>query len=259
MSVILKIEKLSKRFGGVIAINEFSAEIKERSIHGLIGPNGAGKTTVFNLITGYIKPDTGKVEYNGQDITALPPEKVSRLGITRTFQNLRLFKNLSVEDNVRMGCHKLVKYNLVDSILLTRKYRSCERELDDRVEALLDLLGLSEFRKTRVSELPYGTQRKVEIARALAAEPKVLLLDEPSAGMNTSEKKELIETIRYIHKKFDLTLVVIEHSMEVIGDLCDYIQVLDHGRVIAEGTFSEVRNDPAVISAFIGGDEDVET
>ncbi len=258
MQAILKIEKLSKRFGGVVAINEFSAKIRERSIHGLIGPNGAGKTTVFNLITGYIKPDTGKVEYNGLNITAFPPEKISRLGITRTFQNLRLFKSLSVEDNVRIGCHKLVKYNLIDSIILSKKYRLCEKELDDRVETLLDVLGLSELKKIRVSELPYGMQRKVEIARALAAEPKVLLLDEPSAGMNTSEKRELIETIKYIHRKFNLTIVVIEHSMEVIGDLCDYIQVLDHGRVIAEGTFSEVRTNPAVISAFIGGDEDVE-
>ncbi len=250
--VILKCDKLTMRFGGLTAVRDFSIEIKEHMIFGLIGPNGAGKTTAFNMITGNLTPTEGKIHFYGQDITGLKPYKIVSLGMARTFQNIRLFSNLSVLGNVLTGFHHKLKYNLIDAILRTPRFYKYENEMKEAGMALLESVRLADKADFKASELPYGERRKVEIARALATGPKLLLLDEPAAGMNPQETLDLMYFIREIKDKFNLTVFLIEHDMKFVMNLCETIAVLDHGVKIAEGKPEEIRTNPDVIKAYLG-------
>jgi len=249
---MLKIKNVTVNFGGVVALNNVNIDVEKGSIIGLIGPNGAGKTTVFNVISGIYNPSTGKVEFSNYDITYKKTYQVSALGISRTFQNIRLFKELSVLDNVKISFHKNVGYNLFDAILRTKRFLKEEAENHKKAEELLKLFNLYDKRYELAKNLPYGEQRKLEIVRALATSPKLLLLDEPAAGMNPQETQELKNLIRFIKDKFDLTILLIEHDMSVVMDICEKIYVLDYGEVIAVGTPIEVKNNPRVIEAYLG-------
>jgi len=250
--IILEIRGLKKAFGGAWAVREYKLNLPRNKIYGLIGPNGAGKTTIFNLITGLIKPDGGKIIFEGKDITNLKPHQIAKLGISRTFQTLRLFKNLTVEDNVKIARHMHVGYGLHHALLNLPKFLKEERELDELSKELLELFGLYEYKHRPVGSLPYGHQRKLEVVRALAMEPKLLLLDEPSAGMTHKEAEELSELIREIQKEHSLTMIIVEHRMPFVMNLAETIQVLYHGVLIAEGTPKEVRSHPEVIKAYFG-------
>jgi len=249
---MLKIKNVTVNFGGIVALNNVNIDVEKGSIIGLIGPNGAGKTTVFNVISGIYNPSTGKVEFSNYDITYKKTYQVSALGISRTFQNIRLFKELSVLDNVKISFHKNVGYNLFDAILRTKRFLKEEAENHKKAEELLKLFNLYDKRYELAKNLPYGEQRKLEIVRALATSPKLLLLDEPAAGMNPQETQELKNLIRFIKDKFDLTILLIEHDMSVVMDICEKIYVLDYGEVIAVGTPIEVKNNPRVIEAYLG-------
>ncbi len=250
--VILKCDRLTMRFGGLTAVRDFSIEIKEHMIFGLIGPNGAGKTTAFNMITGNLKPTEGRIYFYGQDITGLKPYKIVSLGMARTFQNIRLFSNLSVLENVLTGFHHKLKYNLIDAILRTPRFYKYESQMKEEGMALLESVRLADKANFRASELPYGERRKVEIARALATGPKLLLLDEPAAGMNPQETLDLMYFIQEVKDKFNLTVFLIEHDMKFVMNLCETIAVLDHGVKIAEGKPEEIRTNPEVIKAYLG-------
>lgn len=249
---LLEVKNLGISFGGLKAVNEFHVEIEKGCLYGLIGPNGAGKTTVFNLLTGVYKPNEGVILLDGQSIVGKNTIEINKEGIARTFQNIRLFKDLSVLDNVKAGLHNHYKYSTIEGIFRLPNYRKMEKAMDEKAMELLDVFGLAGEDEVLASNLPYGKQRKLEIARALATEPKLLLLDEPAAGMNPNETKELMETIHFVRDKFDMTILLIEHDMKLVSGICEKLTVLNFGQVLAEGDTSEVLNNPEVIKAYLG-------
>ncbi len=249
---MLNITGLGISFGGLRAVDNLNISIKKGELYGLIGPNGAGKTTAFNLLTGVYKPDAGKIILDGVDITGKSTPEINKLGIARTFQNIRLFKKLSVLDNVKAGLHNNYKYSTLTGILRLPKFYKIEKEMNNRAMELLKVFDLDGYADTLASNLPYGKQRKLEIARALATNPKLLLLDEPAAGMNPNETQELMDTIRLIRDKFDMTILLIEHDMRLVSGICERLTVLNFGQVLCEGETSAVLNNPQVITAYLG-------
>ena len=249
---MLDVKNLSISFGGLKAVDDFSITIEKGQLYGLIGPNGAGKTTIFNLLTGVYKPDGGRILLDGKDITGHKAIQINQAGIARTFQNIRLFKELSVLDNVKVGLHNHHKYSTLSGILRLPSYYKVEKEMDERAMELLKVFDLDKEFDYKASNLPYGKQRKLEIARALATEPKLLLLDEPAAGMNPNETAELMKTIRFVRNHFDMTVLLIEHDMKLVSGICEKLTVLNFGQVLREGATSDVLHDPEVIKAYLG-------
>jgi branched-chain amino acid transport system ATP-binding protein len=249
---VLEAVGLTRSFGGVLALDGYSISIRPSDLIGLIGPNGAGKTTVFNLLSGVLRPHAGKIRWGGADVTARPTHVMARLGLARTFQNIRLFPDLSVLENVMAGLHMRHGAGLVATLLGLAGFRRSEAVIRRRALETLELTGLQALAPLKARDLAYGDQRRVEIARALATEPQVLLLDEPAAGMNPSETQTVVALIRRIHKELGIALLVVEHDMRLIMDLCQRIQVLDRGRFLAAGTPEEIQADPAVIAAYLG-------
>ena len=249
---MLDVKNLSISFGGLKAVDDFSITIEKGQLYGLIGPNGAGKTTIFNLLTGVYKPDGGRILLDGKDITGHKAIQINQAGIARTFQNIRLFKELSVLDNVKVGLHNHHKYSTLSGILRLPSYYKVEKEMDERAMELLKVFDLDKEFDYKASNLPYGKQRKLEIARALAPEPKLLLLDEPAAGMNPNETAELMKTIRFVRDHFDMTVLLIEHDMKLVSGICERLTVLNFGHMLAEGPTSEVLSNPEVIKAYLG-------
>jgi branched-chain amino acid transport system ATP-binding protein len=249
---LLTVESLSKSFAGVRALDGYSLHLPRGKIHGVIGPNGAGKTTLFNLLTGFVKPTQGTIRMAGREITRLPAHRVARLGMARTFQNIRLFGQLSVIDNVKTALQSQVPQSLLGTLLSTPAFLRRERELEQRAAALLDRVGLAGRQDLIARNLPYGDQRKLEIARAVALNPAILLLDEPNAGMNPSETGELLGLIRRLRDELKITIIMVAHDIPLVMNLCDRIQVLNYGRLIAEGDPVSVRNNPDVIAAYLG-------
>ncbi|MBU0927262.1 MAG: ABC transporter ATP-binding protein [Spirochaetes bacterium] len=256
MSDILQVRGLTKRFGGLAAVSEVDFSVREGGIAGLIGPNGAGKTTIFNLITGVYKVTAGAVTFEGKDITDTEPYKIADIGITRTFQNIRLFKNLTVFDNVLTACHASAGYGLFDSLVRTPRFRREEKVLRDKSIELLSILGLADRKDAIANGLPYGLQRRLEITRALALDPRLLLLDEPAAGMNPDETEQLMRLIADIRDRFKLSVLVIEHHMDLVMRLCEHIVVLNFGQKLADGTPDAIRGDKCVIEAYLGGGDE---
>lgn len=251
---LLEVNNLTISFGGLRAVDGFQLQIKKGQLYGLIGPNGAGKTTVFNLLTGVYKPNEGIVKLDGQDITGLRTIEINKAGIARTFQNIRLFKELTVLDNVKAGLHNHYHYNTIEGILRLPRYHRVEREMNERAMELLKVFGLDNEADFLASNLPYGKQRKLEIARALATNPKLLLLDEPAAGMNPNETGELMDMIRFVRDEFQMTVLLIEHDMKLVSGICEELTVLNFGRVLTQGETATVLNDPQVITAYLGED-----
>lgn len=249
---LLEVTNLGISFGGLRAVNEFHLKIEKGCLYGLIGPNGAGKTTVFNLLTGVYKPDEGIIKLDGENIVGKKTIDINKVGIARTFQNIRLFKDLTVLDNVKAGLHNHYKYTTLEGILRLPNYRKMEKAMDEKALELLKVFDLDGEAQTLASNLPYGKQRKLEITRALATEPKLLLLDEPAAGMNPNETRELMETIRFVRDHFDMTILLIEHDMKLVSGICEKLTVLNFGQVLAEGSTAEVLNNPEVIKAYLG-------
>lgn len=249
---MLQVENLSISFGGLKAVDNFRLNIKKHELYGLIGPNGAGKTTVFNLLTGVYKPDTGSILLDGTNITGKHTIEINRDGIARTFQNIRLFSNLTVLDNVKAGLHQHYEYSILDGVFRTPRFRKTEKAMNEKAMELLKVFDLDSMARHKASQLPYGKQRKLEIARALATEPKLLLLDEPAAGMNPQETQELMDTIRFVRDHFDMTVLLIEHDMKLVSGICEELTVLNFGQVLCEGATKDVLNDPAVIKAYLG-------
>lgn len=249
---LLEVKNLGISFGGLRAVDDFQISIGQGQLYGLIGPNGAGKTTVFNLLTGVYKPNEGMIRLDGKDITGLKTIDINKEGIARTFQNIRLFKELTVLDNVKVGLHNHYKYSTVEGILRLPGYFQKEKQMNEKAMELLKVFELDKEADFLAANLPYGKQRKLEIARALATEPKLLLLDEPAAGMNPNETMELMDTICFVRDNFDMTILLIEHDMKLVSGICEELTVLNFGRILAQGKTSDVLNDPQVITAYLG-------
>lgn len=249
---LLDVQNLSISFGGLRAVDDFDIHVKKGQLYGLIGPNGAGKTTVFNLLTGVYKPNEGIIRLDEKDITGKRTIDINKAGIARTFQNIRLFKDMSVLDNVKAGLHNQYSYPALAGVLRLPVYRKVEKEMDEKAMELLSVFGLDGEASYLAANLPYGKQRKLEIARALATDPKLLLLDEPAAGMNPNETKELMDTIRFVRDTFAMTILLIEHDMKLVSGICEELTVLNFGRILAQGETSQVLNDPQVITAYLG-------
>lgn len=249
---LLEIQSVTQIFGGLCALSDFNLRFDGGELNGLIGPNGAGKTTVFNLVSGFYKPSQGNILFKGVDTRRLKPHKITALGVARTFQNIRLWHDMTVLDNIRLARHQTLGYNLVDALARTRRYQRAEADIEHSAHEILEALKLDRYALERPRNLPYGLQRRVEIARALAGKPSLLLLDEPAAGLNSTDIEGLIELIRWIHKEFKLTIWMIEHQMDVVMSLCTWIKVIDFGATIAEGTPDQIQNNPDVIKAYLG-------
>lgn len=249
---MLEVKNIGISFGGLKAVDNFSLTLEENELSGLIGPNGAGKTTIFNLLTGVYRPDKGSIRLDGKELTGKSIIEINQAGIARTFQNIRLFSNLSVLDNVKAGLHNHYPYTTLEGILRLPRFRAQEKEMIRRATELLEVFHLEQFADTRAKNLPYGSQRKLEIARALATEPKLLLLDEPAAGMNPNETAELMETIQLVQKRFRMTILLIEHDMKLVSGICERLTVLNFGKVLKQGETQEVLHDPEVVKAYLG-------
>mgnify|MGYP002739926400 FL=1 len=249
---MLEVKNIGISFGGLKAVDNFSLTLEENELSGLIGPNGAGKTTIFNLLTGVYRPDKGSIRLDGKELTGKSIIEINQAGIARTFQNIRLFSNLSVLDNVKAGLHNHYPYTTLEGILRLPRFRAQEKEMNRRATELLEVFHLEQFADTRAKNLPYGSQRKLEIARALATEPKLLLLDEPAAGMNPNETAELMETIQLVRKRFHMTILLIEHDMKLVSGICERLTVLNFGKLLKQGDTQEVLHDPEVVKAYLG-------
>ncbi|MDD2993327.1 MAG: ABC transporter ATP-binding protein [Pygmaiobacter sp.] len=251
---LLEVSNLGIAFGGLQAVAQLDLSIEKGHLYGLIGPNGAGKTTVFNMLTGVYTPTEGNIVLDGVDITGKSPEFISKSGVARTFQNIRLFNDMTVLDNVKVGLHNQIKYSMWTGIFRLPAYREKEHEMNRQALKLLKIFDLDAEANLKASQLPYGKQRKLEIARALATNPKLLLLDEPAAGMNPNETEELMQTVRDVRDQFGIAILLIEHDMNFVMGICEEISVLDYGRIIAHGDGMAIRNNPKVIAAYLGGD-----
>ena len=251
---MLEVKNLSISFGGLEAVRDFNIVVEKDELYGLIGPNGAGKTTIFNILTGVYKPNAGTVILDGVDITGAHTMNVNRAGVARTFQNIRLFKKLSVLDNVKAALHDHFRYSTFDGIFRTPRFRRVEKEMNKEAMSLLKVFEMEEVATTLADNLPYGQQRKLEIARAMATRPKLLLLDEPAAGMNPMETNELMETIKFVRDKFKITILLIEHDMKLVAGICERISVMNFGELLVQGETGEALNNPEVIKAYLGED-----
>lgn len=249
---LLDINNLTIKFGGLTAVDNFQLSIDKHDLVGLIGPNGAGKTTVFNMLTGVYLPTEGEIKIDGNSVVGKKPYEIVKMGASRTFQNIRLFKDLTVEDNVKIAYHNELKYSLFEGLFRLPRYWKEEQKAREEAYRLLDIFDMSQYADTLAKNLPYGKQRKLEIARALATNPKILMLDEPAAGMNPQETKELMETIHFIRDKFDIAVLLIEHDMNLVMGICESITVIDYGKIIAVGNPDEIKANPNVIKAYLG-------
>ena len=249
---VLSAKNITMQFGGLTAVDKFNLNLESHELVGLIGPNGAGKTTIFNMLTGVYVPTSGDIILNGESIIKKSTHDIVKLGASRTFQNIRLFKDLTAIENVKIAYHNFIDYNLIQGMFRTKKFWTEEKKAQDECMKLLEIFNMGGYANTLAKNLPYGQQRRLEIARALASEPKVLMLDEPAAGMNPNETAELMETIHFIREKFDITILLIEHDMKLVMGICERIVVVDYGKTIAEGTPDEIKNNPEVIRAYLG-------
>ncbi|MBD5505460.1 MAG: ABC transporter ATP-binding protein [Lachnospiraceae bacterium] len=249
---LLEVKNLGISFGGLRAVNEFNISVEKGQLYGLIGPNGAGKTTVFNLLTGVYQPDEGAILLDGVNLTGKKTIEICKAGIARTFQNIRLFGDMPVLDNVKVGLHNHYPYSTLEGILRLPRYHKVEKDMNEKAMELLKVFGLEDYADYQAENLPYGQQRKLEIARAMATDPKLLLLDEPAAGMNPNETKELMDTIRFVRDHFDMTILLIEHDMKLVSGICERLTVLNFGEVLAQGDTQDVLNNPEVITAYLG-------
>lgn len=249
---LLECKNLGIQFGGLKAVDSFNVKVEKGSLYGLIGPNGAGKTTIFNLLTGVYKPSTGSIKLDGVSLAGKSPDQINSIGIARTFQNIRLFSKMTVLDNVKTALHNKTRYSVLSSMTHLFSYNKKEKEMDEKALDILKVFDLDEYSNTLAGNLPYGKQRKLEMARALATGPKLLLLDEPAAGMNPQETSELMDTIMLIRKKYDITILLIEHDMKLVSGICEYLTVLNFGKELISGVPSVVLNDKTVISAYLG-------